>query len=154
MSVQCVFIQVSENMNHWCQKRRRWQNWHRTWEVHGQIATTFASFSAAASLTVFSKVYQGPVTSVENIVPVLFVWKSELQSECLVQLTSFSLSSASYLSWRFLYSNCHFSAFMASAECLVWSSWAYKVTEQQSELVPTSSETAGIFKRVHGPDCV
>lgn len=42
------------------------------------------------------------------------------------QLTSFSFSRPSYLSWRFLYSNCHFSAFMASAECLVWSSWACK----------------------------
>lgn len=42
------------------------------------------------------------------------------------QLTSFSFSKASYLSWRFLYSNCHSSAFIASAMCLVWSSWAYK----------------------------
>lgn len=67
------------------------------------------------------------------------------------QLTSFSFSSASYLSWRFLYSNCHFSAFMASAECLVWSSWACKSESIATEL---SIKTASFSKHVHEPDCV
>ncbi|KAG7279722.1 hypothetical protein CRUP_011654 [Coryphaenoides rupestris] len=41
-------------------------------------------------------------------------------------------AGASYLSWRFLYSNCHFSAFMASAECLESSSWTWERDRESS----------------------
>lgn len=56
--------------------------------------------------------------------PYLYVAQLNFNSWQVHQLTSFSFSRASYLSWRFLNSNCHFSAFMASDECLLWSSWA------------------------------
>lgn len=78
---------------------------------------------------------------------------SDVRDQCG---TSLSFRSVSYLSLRFLYSNCHFSAFMASAECLALISWAWGTQtsiSHSSERTATESSWCFEFTSVN-PDCV